>query len=384
MVKKIKEKKPKREPTRKKRAPEPKSYKTYIVLFILLVVIPLLSMSAYMYFDAYQQTQVAQHKQQKTTDELIHKMQQMLEDEKKRVIALPELPPKITMQSIEDNSTKNSPPKVVVAEANTSVEVVQSNEEKEDSNKNHDLSEVRDYTSSLKEVNKSGTKKISEVIKKKYPPGTTPKLAIIIDDVSFAWQTKLMKEIPYKISPAFFPPTAGHPETVKLSHEFEFAMIHLPLEAKFYKRPEVDTLNVTDSSDVMLKRIQRIKKWFPQITYYNNHTGGYFTSSYAAMDKLLTVFRNENLTFVDSRTAPDSKAPEIFRQHKMQLLSRDVFLDNSLNKADIIEQLKKAVQVAKKHGYAIAIGHPHKNTLEVLRDSKELLNGLDLVFVKDL
>ncbi len=384
MVKKVKEKKPKREPTRKKSAPKQKSYKTYIVLFILLVVLPILSMSAYMYIDAYQHNQSAQQKQQKTTDELIHKMQKMLEDEKKRVIALPALPPEVTMQSIEDNSSKNSPPKVVVAEVNTSTEVVPTNEEKEDSSKNHDLSEVRDYTSSLKEINKSNTKKVSEVIKKKYPSGTTPKLAIIIDDVSFAWQTKLMKEIPYKISPAFFPPTAVHPETVKLSHEFEFAMIHLPMEAKYYKRPEVDTLNVTDSADVMERRIQKIKKWFPHISYYNNHTGGYFTSNYAAMDKLLTIFRNENLIFVDSRTAPDSKAPEIFRKHKMQLLSRDIFLDNSLNKADIIEQLKKAVQVAHKHGYAIAIGHPHKNTLEVLRDSKGLLNGLDLVFVKDL
>lgn len=63
---------------------------------------------------------------------------------------------------------------------------------------------------------------------------------------------------------------------------------------------------------------------------------------------------------------------------------RDVFLDNSLDKNLIRTQLKEAVMKAKKHGYAIAIGHPHKNTLEVLRDSKELLEGVDLVYLKDL
>ncbi|MDD2382773.1 MAG: divergent polysaccharide deacetylase family protein [Sulfurospirillaceae bacterium] len=384
MARRIKEKKPKRETTRKQSSQKQKSYKNYIIVFVILVIIPLLSISAYMYMEAYQQNQKIKQKQQTTTDELMHKMKKMLDDEKQRLVSLPALPPDVIQPNVERNTTQSLLPKESVIDVNTSTEAVNTNGEQEDNSKNHDLSEVRDYSSSLIEVNKSPTKRVSEVTRKKYPPGTTPKLAIIIDDVSFAWQTKLMKEIPYKITPAFFPPTTGHPETVKLSHEFDFAMIHLPLEAKHYKRPEEDTLNVVDSSEVMVRRIQRIKKWFPHISYYNNHTGGYFTSNYAAMEKLLTIFRNENLMFVDSRTAPDSKAPEIFRQHKMQLLSRDVFLDNSLNKADITEQLKKAVQTARKHGYAIAIGHPHKNTLEVLRDSKELLNGLDLVFVKDL
>lgn len=94
--------------------------------------------------------------------------------------------------------------------------------------------------------------------------------------------------------------------------------------------------------------------------------------------------QEENLTFVDSRTIGNSKAPEIFKKYNIQLLSRDVFLDNSLNKSEIREQLRKAVGVAKKHGYAIAIGHPHKSTLEVLRDSRDLLEGIELVYVKDL
>jgi len=55
-----------------------------------------------------------------------------------------------------------------------------------------------------------------------------------------------------------------------------------------------------------------------------------------------------------------------------------------MDKPLIREQLRQAVTKAKKNGYAIAIGHPHKNTLEVLRDSKDLLEGVDLVYLKDL
>ena len=94
----------------------------------------------------------------------------------------------------------------------------------EEESKTHELSEVHDYQRSIRESGKPA--RPNEVVRKKYPEGTTPKLAIIIDDVSFPWQTRSIKEIPYKVTPSFFPPTKGHPETVRLSHEFEFAMIH--------------------------------------------------------------------------------------------------------------------------------------------------------------
>lgn len=381
MVKKVKEKKSKRESTHKKNSPKPTRYRNYIVIFIALVVIPILSISAYLYMDAYQQQQQLKQKQQTSSDELMRKMKQMLDDEKTRLASMPALPPEVVSPKVEQNATQE-----VVLESNiTTEESIVDKTLPEENMKTHELSEAKDYAANLKDANMTAVpKKPSEVIRKKYPEGTTPKLAIIIDDVSFPWQTRMMKEIPYKVTPAFFPPTSGHPETVRLSHEFTFAMVHLPLEARGYKHPEEDTLVTSDSVEVIEKRIKRIKKWFPHIRYYNNHTGGTFTAHYQAMNKLLATFRNENLIFVDSRTAPDSKAPVIFREHKMQLLSRDVFLDNSLNKAEITEQLKKAVQSARKHGYAIAIGHPHKNTLEVLRDSKELLRGIDLVYVNEL
>jgi len=47
-------------------------------------------------------------------------------------------------------------------------------------------------------------------------------------------------------------------------------------------------------------------------------------------------------------------------------------------------QLSLAVSKAKKNGYAIAIGHPHKNTLEVLRDSQDLLHGVEMVYLNEL
>lgn len=374
MSKKIKEKKEKQSLSHSE--PSGMNFRKYGLIFLILVLVPIAVTSIYIYIDAYQQNLKVIQKQQTTSDELMQKMKQMLEDEKLRLASLPPVP------KVEENETQvlQDTLKTDGNESNISKESLVS----ETDTKAHEVSsEIKDYTNSLKEV-KELSHKVTEVIRKKYPQGTTPKLAIIIDDVSFPWQTRMMKEIPYKVTPAFFPPTSGHPETVRLSHEFEFAMIHLPMESKNYAHPEPDTLTTVDSQEVIANRIARIKKWFPHIKYYNNHTGGSFTAHYAAMDKLIGVMQDENLIFVDSRTVGNSKAPEIFKKYNIQLLSRDVFLDNSLNKSEIREQLRKAVVVAKKHGYAIAIGHPHKSTLEVLRDSRDLLEGIDLVYVKDL
>ena len=52
-----------------------------------------------------------------------------------------------------------------------------------------------------------------------------------------------------------------------------------------------------------------------------------------------------------------------------------------MDKAYVREQIKKAIAIAKRKGYAIAICHPHKNTLQVLYESKNLLRDVDLVQV---
>jgi len=353
-------------------------FTTMMIAFIVLI----LTFTAYAMFNYIQTEHDAKRKVEQehknASDELMRKMKQMLDDEKLRLSALPSVPtvePKVLDVNVS-----------VFSDLNVTEPVVKKDDKAllvQEEPKHHELSEVHEYTHSLKDE-KSPHFKPTQVVRKTYPTGTTPRLAIIIDDVSFPWQARMLKEIPYKVTPAFFPPTKGHPETIRLSREFPFAMIHLPLEAKYFSRPEEETLKTTDNYETIDTRIKRIKAWFPHIAYYNNHTGGFFTAHHDAMDKLIRSMKAHNLIFVDSRTIGNSKAPEVTKKYDMFLYSRDVFLDNSLNKVEIRSQLQLAVSKAKKNGYAIAIGHPHKNTLEVLRDSKELLNGVDMVFVNEL
>jgi len=240
-------------------------------------------------------------------------------------------------------------------------------------------SEIADFITATNSTNTTEiTPPITKIITKK------PKLVIIIDDVAFKSEVKMIKQIPFKITPSFFPVTKHHPFTPFYAKNFPVYMVHLPMEAMNYPHPEPDTMNVNWNYLQIKNRIEKIKKEFPKVYFINNHTGSKFTSNYSAMKKLFKVLKEENLGFVDSKTTPYSKAKSVDKIYHIPLLSRNIFLDNKLNKNYIREQLKKAVKIAKKRGYAIAIGHPHKITLMTLKNSADILKNVDVVYINEL
>lgn len=211
-----------------------------------------------------------------------------------------------------------------------------------------------------------------------------PKLAIIIDDVSFFHHVKEIKSIPYKVTPSILPPTKRHPHSAKIAKDFKIYMVHLPLEAKHHASPEQRTLKAGESYKNMEIWIKKVKKWFPRAVYYNGHTGSKFTEDLASMDKLFKILKSENLKFIDSKTTPNSKATIVAKKYSLKLFNRDVFLDNVKDTKAIKKQIKYAVKVAKENGFAIAIGHPYSSTIKALKESQSLLKDVKLVYVNEL
>ena len=233
-------------------------------------------------------------------------------------------------------------------------------------------------------TDKKSTTETNEV-KAAVKAGYKPRLVIIIDDVAYKHQTDAIKSVNLKLTPSFFPATSAHPETPVLARRFSFYMIHLPMQALGgFKGAEIGTLTVNDDYEKIAKKLQSIKRDFPNLKYINNHTGSRFTSDAAAMDRMMRAMRDENLIFVDSKTTSPTKVYGAAKKYSMPYIARDVFLDHDGSKAAVRKQLKYAVELAKKRSYAIAIGHPHKNTIEVLQESAKLLQEVEVVYLKDL
>ncbi|MFT5835174.1 MAG: polysaccharide deacetylase 2 family uncharacterized protein YibQ [Sulfurimonas sp.] len=211
-----------------------------------------------------------------------------------------------------------------------------------------------------------------------------PKLAIIIDDVSVRSHVNAIKSLGIPLTMSFLPPSKFRPNSAKLAAKENFYMVHLPMEAQNFNAEEPMTLRISDSDAKISQRIQEIKKVFPKVAYINNHTGSKFTSNEIAMNRLIYALKAQNINFIDSRTTAKTKAPKVMKNFGLNYVARDVFLDHDMDKASIIIQIKRAIKIAKLHGTAIAIGHPHVNTLLALNESKKLFKDVELVYINRL
>lgn len=228
--------------------------------------------------------------------------------------------------------------------------------------------------------------KVKEKVSQIFTPTKSdkPRLVIIIDDVTTKTQIRKIKNIGYPVNVALLPPTTRHPNSDIIANEVEQHMIHLPLQASSFKYEEEDTLHVGDSLARIEDKIASLKQIYPKAKYINNHTGSKFTANTEAMEKLFYALKKYDFYFIDSRTTAKSVAKKLAKKHHLHIYSRDVFLDNNKDKQYIQSQLKQAVRKAKRNGMAIAIGHPYNITLKTLKDSKHLLDGLELIYVEQL
>ncbi|MDF1883563.1 divergent polysaccharide deacetylase family protein [Sulfurimonas sp. SAG-AH-194-C21] len=245
--------------------------------------------------------------------------------------------------------------------------------------------ETKQYISASHEIDGSSLASVPKMAKRKKV--ITPhkaRLAIIIDDVGTKSQVEAIKSLRLPLTMSFLPPSKARPNSAKLAKLENLYMVHLPMEAQNWSAEEPNTLRIHDKQNRISARIKEIKQLFPKVKYINNHTGSKFTSNEVAMNRLIFALNANKIHFIDSRTTAQTKAPKVLKNFGLKYVSRDVFLDHHMDKPYVLEQIKKAIQVAKSHGTAIAIGHPHKNTLQALYESKELLKDVELVYINRL
>ena len=243
-----------------------------------------------------------------------------------------------------------------------------------------------------KKVVASKVKKPTPVVKKApikkavlVPHKQMPHLVIVIDDVSKVSQMDAIRATHLKLTPSIFPPSELSMTSHHLARGLKHFMIHLPMESGSKQfNSQYKTLLTTFSTEQIAQRAAELRQLFPQARYINNHTGSVFTGDYTAMYRLYDALRKEGFVFVDSRTIGSSKVRAIARKFGDVYVSRDIFIDNHHNVPYIHKQLSLAVALAKKKGYAIAIGHPHKVTMQALESAQDILKDVQLIYIDEL
>ncbi|KNC11223.1 hypothetical protein AC791_04640 [Klebsiella sp. RIT-PI-d] len=195
------------------------------------------------------------------------------------------------------------------------------------------------------------------------------KLAIVIDDFGYRPHNEnQVLDLPSAISVAVLPNAPHAREMATKAHNSGHeVLIHLPM-APLSKQPlEKDTLRPDMSSAEIERIVREAVDDVPYAVGLNNHMGSAMTSSLFGMQKVMQALSRYNLYFLDSMTIGNSQAMRAASGTGVKVIKRRVFLDDTQKEADIRVQFTRAVELARRNGSAIAIGHPHPTTVRVLQ-----------------
>lgn len=196
------------------------------------------------------------------------------------------------------------------------------------------------------------------------------KLAIVIDDFGYRQQNEeQIISFSSNITIAVLPNSPNAKKIATLAHEHgNDVIIHLPMTPMGKQPLEKDTLfpdmNENQIQDIIHLAIEQV----PYAIGINNHMGSLMTSNLDGMKSVMKAMSNSSLFFLDSKTIANTQVEKAAINYNIPVVERDIFLDDERKESAIAHQFDLAVKVARKNGSAIAIGHPHPETINVLRN----------------
>ena len=199
-----------------------------------------------------------------------------------------------------------------------------------------------------------------------------PVLALVIDDLGYSLENgKAAIELIGDHTYAILPGAAYSRKLAEHAHQLDKEVIlHLPMQSiNSTAAHEPGALNEAMNEDELTGQVHSLLAEIPFIRGVNNHMGSHLTEFDFFMRPVMDSIRsyNASLYFLDSRTSPRSVAYAQARDVGLPSITRDVFLDNETNVESIRLQFDIWQERARERGSAIAIGHPHRQTLSVLQ-----------------
>ncbi len=213
-------------------------------------------------------------------------------------------------------------------------------------------------------------------------------LVLIIDDLGNNLQRdNAVLDLPGKVNVAVLPHTPWGERLARSAPERgKEVMLHAPMTTLDGTEPGQGALTESQSREQFEHTLAKALASIPNARGVNNHMGSALTQRWEQMNWLMASLRGRQLYFVDSRTSGATVAAEAARYQGLPNLSRRIFLDNEPIAPQIEQQLDTALAIARREGLAVAIGHPHPETISVLQRRIPQLQaeGLHLAWVSEV
>lgn len=195
-------------------------------------------------------------------------------------------------------------------------------------------------------------------------------LAIVIDDLGANLsQVEAVTDLRMPLTGSVLPGLTHTRETdAQLAKSGLEVLLHQPMEA-WNAPPRAmgpGGLRVGMSAKDVKRVVDGNLAQTPHAVGMNNHMGSRASEDAVLMDAVMAVLKARGLFFLDSKTSEGSVAEKRAAKAGVPVLARAIFLDNERGQQSAILMLKEAERLALMKGRAVAIGHPHPETLAAL------------------
>ncbi|QCI15024.1 divergent polysaccharide deacetylase family protein [Pseudomonas putida] len=210
-------------------------------------------------------------------------------------------------------------------------------------------------------------------------PANKAYLSIVIDDLGQNTERDSRTlALPGPVTMAIMPDTPHATDFARQAHKAgRTVILHMPMDpatGPYAWHPDLPLEELARRLDAALAKV-------PYVAGINNHMGSRMTAQREPMAWLMGELQRRHLFFVDSRTSAATVAAAEAQAHDLAHVSRDVFLDDERTPEAISGQLHKAVELARRQGSAVVIGHPYPQTLQVLEQEIPRLKAQGIVLI---
>lgn len=213
-----------------------------------------------------------------------------------------------------------------------------------------------------------------------------PAIAIIIDDIGYRHREDLeVAALPGPLTLSILPHSPHAAEmAARAAATGKDVMLHLPME------PLRNEKDVALGPGALMRHMDRVEvmrtlnaalRSVPAAIGVNNHMGSLLTRELEHMRWLMESLQIHDKFFVDSVTSERSIAADVAARTGVPNVKRDVFLDNARDARNLRAEFAELVRIARRKGSALAIGHPHPETIAMLGETLPQLERLGVRLV---
>lgn len=222
-------------------------------------------------------------------------------------------------------------------------------------------------------------------------PHTAPRpmVAIIIDDMGHGLApAQRLAGLGMPLTFSILPHSSQAKAVARLAHDQGLeVMLHLPMEPKGYpgRNPGQGVLLLGMNRERLLEVLRDDLARVPLAAGVNNHMGSSFSLHPELLEPVLLEIKRRGLFYLDSFTSADSLGLATAQRLGLRTGRRGVFLDHQISREAIDEQMRRLLALAQERGRAVAIGHPHPETIKALEEwGPRLRRQVVLVKVSEL